>query len=95
MLARRVLVTLIPFSFVVFFRRRSFRSVFVVSLAICLAVHLVAVWFFFKFVLARFETSSILFWLPVMLVEVFVLLIAVKKIEDKLTGRKDTIRLSF
>jgi hypothetical protein len=30
-----------------------------------------------------------------MLVEVFVLLIAVKKIEDKLTGRKDTIRLSF
>lgn len=90
-----LLVTLIPFCFVVFLRRRNLRWAFFESLAICLVVHLVAIWFFFQSVLAKFETSSILFWLPVMLVEVFVLLIAVKRIEDKLTGKKEAIRLSF
>jgi hypothetical protein len=90
-----LLVTLIPFCFVFFFRRKSLRWAFLVSLGICLVVHLVAIWAFFQFVLARFESSSILFWLPVMLVEVFILLIVVKRIEEKISGKHETIRLTF
>ena len=41
------------------------------------------------------DRFSILFWYPVMLVEVFVFLIAVKRIHDKLTGTHETMKLSL
>jgi|SRR5579872_1266589 len=87
--------TLIPFCMVIFLHRRSLRWSFWVSLTICLGVHLAAIWFFFQFVLAGFGTFSILFWLPVMLIEFFIVLMAVKRIEERLTGKKETVRLNF
>jgi hypothetical protein len=36
-----------------------------------------------------------LFWYPIMLVETFGLLIAVAKLEKKLSGKQGTINLSF
>ena len=41
------------------------------------------------------DRFSILFWYPIMLAEIFALLIAVKRIHDKLTGKHETIKLSF
>ena len=49
----------------------------------------------FRDVLVDFQTFSPLLWYPVMIVEVFVLLIAVKRIEDKLTGTHAMVRLKF
>jgi hypothetical protein len=87
--------TLIPFCLVIFLRRRSLRWSFWVGLSICLGTHLVAIWVFFRYVLADFETFSPLFWLPVMLVEIFVLLVATKRIEQKLTGNNEAIKIGF
>ncbi len=87
--------TLLPFCLVIFLRRRNLRWSFWLSLAICLAMHLVVVWIFFQYVLANFHSFPILLWYPFMLGEIVVLLIAVKRIEEKITGRRETIKLSF
>jgi peptidoglycan/LPS O-acetylase OafA/YrhL len=88
--------TLGPFSLVIYAcRRLLLRWSFWTALAICLAVHVVAIWAFFQYVLADSQTISIWLWFPVMLMEVFVLLFAVKRIEEKLTGKHETIKLSF
>jgi hypothetical protein len=88
--------TLGSFSFVVYaYRQRLLQWSFWASLSICLAVHGLAVWAFFQYVLIDFQTLSIWFWFPVMLIEAFVLLIVVKRIEEKFTGRHETIRLDF
>ena len=52
-------------------------------------------WTFFQYVLYGVDRFSILFWYPVMVVEVLALLIAVKKIHDKLTGTHEIIKLSL
>jgi hypothetical protein len=91
-----IMGTLGPFSFVIFaYRGRLLRGSFWASLAICLAVHSVAVWTFFQYVLVNLQTFSIWFWFPVMFVEAFVLLVAIKRIEEKFTGQHETIRLDF
>ena len=41
------------------------------------------------------ERFSIWFWLPVMLIELFVLLIALKRLERILTGRNEETKLNF
>lgn len=87
--------TLVPFCLAIFLHRRSLRWPFWFSLTICLGVHLTAVWVIFQFVLASITNFSILFWLPVMLIEAFILLVAVKKLENKLTGKSETVKLSF
>jgi hypothetical protein len=66
-----------------------------VALAICLAVHAAVVGMFYQYVLVNVRTFSIWFWYPVMIAEMFVLLIAVKRIEEKITGRHETIKLNF
>lgn len=94
--ATAILGTLIPFSFIIFaFRRRLFRWSFWVSFAICLGVHIILIWGFFQYILANFQTFSILLWYPIMLIEAFVLLIVVKRIDEKLGGQRETINLSF
>ena len=45
--------------------------------------------------LAAFQTVNIWLWLPVMLMEAFVLLIAIKRISEKLTGKQKTIKLDL
>jgi len=88
--------TLGPFSLVVYAcRRLAFRWSFWTALTICFAVHLLAIWVLFRYVLASFQTVNIWLWLPVMLVEAFVLLIAVKRISEKLTGKHETIKLDL
>jgi hypothetical protein len=88
--------TLIPFGFVIFaFRLRLLRWSFWASLATCLAIHILLLWAFFQYVLANLQTFPILLWYPVMLIEVIVLLIAVKRIEERLIGHRETIKLSL
>jgi len=88
--------TLIPFGFVIFaFRPRLLRWSFWASLAMCLAVHVLVLWTLFQYILAIFQTFPILLWYPVMLIETVVLLIIVKRIEERLTGHRETIKLSF
>jgi hypothetical protein len=94
--ATAVVASAIVFGFVIYARRHTaLRWSFWVSLAICLVVHTVLVWAFLHYVLLRVKRLSILFWIPVMLVETFVLFIAIKRIETKLTGRHETIKLRF
>jgi hypothetical protein len=92
-----VLVTIFPFAFVLYVRRHDGprRWAFWVALAICLAVHAAVVGMFYQYVLVNVRTFSIWFWYPVMIAEMFVLLIAVKRIEEKITGRHETIKLNF
>jgi hypothetical protein len=94
--ATAVMATLITFGFVIYaYREIVLRWSFWVSIAICLAVHIVALWGFFLYVLQSVGRFSILFWYPIMLVEVFVLLVAVKRLEEKLTGKHEITRLRF
>jgi len=91
-----VMGTLGSFSLVIYaYRQRLLRWSLWVSLSICLAIHLVAIWIFFQYVLIDWQTFSIWLWLPVMVFEAFILLIAVKRIEEKLTSKRETIRASF
>ena len=89
-----IIGTIITFGFVVYTCRQMLsRWAFWVALGICFGAHLVIVWVFLQFLLSSFERFSILLWYPIMLVEVFVLLIAVKRIHDKLIGKSETFEL--
>lgn len=91
-----ILGTVIPFGFVIFaLRQRLFRWSFWASLAICLTAHTLVIWTFFHYVLNSVERFSILLWFPVMLIEAFVLLVVVKRIEEKFTGQHETITLDI
>jgi hypothetical protein len=92
--ATALMGTLVTFAFVIYaFRQRLFRWSFWASLSICFALHALAIFVFFRYALDAAGKFSILFWLPIMLVEIFVLLIAVKRIEEKLTGQHATMKL--
>jgi len=91
-----IIGTIITFGFVVYACRQMLsRWAFWVALGICFGAHVIMVWVFFQFLLSSFERFSILLWYPIILVEVFVLLIAVKRIHDKLTGRRETFALKM
>jgi 4-hydroxybenzoate polyprenyltransferase len=86
--------TTVPFGVVVLsyplrWRRMSFWA----ALTICLAIHTVAIWIFFQYVLSNTQTFGLLLWLPVAFIEAFALLLAVKRIEEKLTGKNESYRL--
>ena len=87
--------TLFPFCLVTFLRRRSLRWPFWLALVLCLLVHCAVMAAIFQYAFASFQKISPLLWLPVMLFEIFVLIIAVKRIEDKITGRREIVRLNF
>ena len=90
-----IIGTIFPFIFVVFsypstwLRRRSFWT----AVGICLAIHLVGIWLLFQYVLARVQHFGTLFWLPVAFVEAVVLLIVVRKVENRLTGKNEMVDL--
>jgi hypothetical protein len=87
--------TVVPFGVVItLFRGRWSRWSFWVSLAICFGVHLVAIWLFFQYVLFKIHSFGFLIWLPVAFVEAFLLLVALAKIEEMLTGNRERISLS-
>jgi hypothetical protein len=84
------------FSFVIYAYRRALRLwSFWESLLICLTVHCLVIWAFFRYVLIDFQTFSIWLWLPVISIETFVLLIVVKRIQRRLTGDRETIKVSL
>ena len=94
--ATAIMGTLVTFGIVVYVCRRMWtRWAFWLAICICLAVHAIVTLVFFQYVLYGVERFSILFWYPVMLVEIFLFLIAVKRIHDKLTGTHETIKLSL
>ena len=88
-----VMGTLVPFSYVVYACRRQLRHSFWMSLSICLAIHSLAIWAIFQYVLVDFQNVSIWLWFPVMLIETFVLLVAVKRIEEKYASHHETNRI--
>jgi hypothetical protein len=87
--------TTVPFVFVVlsypsaWLRRWSFWT----SVAICLALHLVGIWILFQYGLTQIPRLGWGLWLPIAAVEAVVLLVAVKKIEEKLTGKHEVVEL--
>ncbi|HJZ64794.1 MAG TPA: hypothetical protein VKD70_10775 [Candidatus Acidoferrum sp.] len=88
--------TIITFGFVIYACREMLsRWAFWVSLVICFGAHLIMVWAFFQLLLSSFERFSILLWYPFMLLEVIALLIAIKRIHDKLTGTRETFALKM
>ena len=91
-----MMATIITFGLVVYMRRETLRRwSFWASLSICFCVHCISVWTFFHFVLYGIGRFSILFWYPIMLIEVFILLVAEKRIEEKLTGKREIVTLRF
>ncbi|MEQ1472558.1 MAG: hypothetical protein ABLQ96_01990 [Candidatus Acidiferrum sp.] len=87
--------TVFPFALVTYLRRESLRRSFWMSLTICLVAHCIVIAAIFQYVLGAFQKFSPLLWLAPMLLEVVVLLIVVKRIETKLTGKNETVKLSF
>jgi hypothetical protein len=84
--------TIVPFGFVIYVhRQRLRRRSFWTSIVAWLVIHLTIIWIFFQYVLAAFRSVSPLLWYPVMLVEMFGLLIAIKRLEEKLTGERYTM----
>ena len=88
--------TTVPFVFVIlsypptWLRRWSFWA----SIGICLTLHLVGIWVFFQYALKNVQRLGWGLWLPVASIEAIVLLVAVKKIEEKLTGNHEIVDIS-
>jgi cytochrome bd-type quinol oxidase subunit 2 len=89
-----VVGTLGPFALVIYaFRRRLSRWPLWLALSICLVVHGLIFFLVFEYVLSEFQSISIWALLPVMIAEAFVLLVFVKRLEERLAGRRETIKL--
>lgn len=83
-----ILGTVVPFGVVIVtFPLRWKRWSFWAALAICLAVHTILIWIFFQYVLSNVRTFGLLLWFPVPFVEMFVLFVAVKRVEEKIMGK--------
>lgn len=86
--------TVVPFASVVMpLRRRWSAWTTWVSMAICLCVHTLAIWGLFKYVFV-YDPPGILIWFPVAFVETFVLLVAIKRVDEMMTGKKEMWKLS-
>jgi hypothetical protein len=87
--------TVVPFGVAVMaLRGRWSKWTFWEALTGCLVVHLFVIWVFFQYVLANILLLGTMYWFPVAFVEVFVLIVAVKKVEEQLTGKRETYKLS-
>jgi hypothetical protein len=90
-----VLGTVVPFGVAIMsLRGRWSRWTFWEALTGCLVVHLLLIWVFFQYALANVLRLGTVYWFPVALVAVFVLLVAVKRVEEKLTGKRERYKLS-
>src|SRR6266404_7129984 len=78
--AAAIMGTLVTFGFVVYVCRRMLnRWAFWAAISICLGAHIIVTWIFLQYVLYGVDRFSISFWYPIMLGEIFALLIAVKR----------------
>lgn len=87
--------TALPFCFVVAIYPSSWlkRWSFWASIAICLGIHLIGIWVFFRYFLGKNQQLGWALWLPVAAVEAIVLVVAVKKTEEKVTGKSEILDL--
>jgi len=86
---------LLPFAVTITgYRRWWARTVFWAALGICFVVHTAAIWFVFQYVLARTQTVGIIQWFPVAFVDTFVLIMVVKKVVEKITGKRQKVKFS-
>jgi hypothetical protein len=91
-----LLGTMMTFGFVIYaYRGRLLQGSVWASLGICMAAHVLVIWIIFKYVLTNFSSFSPLLWFPIAFLEIWILLIATKRIQTKLTGHRETIRLNF
>ena len=80
--------TIVPFGLVMYGNRRSLgRPTLWVALAICLVVHCALMAIIVGYVFRNLVTVSILLWSPIMVLEFFALLFALRKLEQKLSGK--------
>jgi hypothetical protein len=94
--ATAILGTILPFGMVIYLCRVMLkRWAFWVAIGVCLTAHIVIVWIVFEYVFHGLARVSILLWLPVALAETVALLIVVKRIHDKLSGKREVIRIGF
>jgi hypothetical protein len=81
-----IMGTIVPFSYVIYNdRQKLVRWSFWASLSVCLLLHSIAIVIIFRYILIGIQNFSIWFWFPIMLSEIFALLVAVKRIEETLT----------
>lgn len=81
--------TLVPFGLVLYGNRRSlWRWTLWASLAICLVAHCALMGFTFVYVFRQVAEFSILLWSPIMVLEFFALLFAVRELEKKFAGNE-------
>jgi hypothetical protein len=79
--------TVAPFCIVLMcYPLRWRRWSFWVAFAICLVVHLVAIWVLFQYLILGVAPGWLL-WTPIAFVESFLLLVTIKLIENKLLGK--------
>jgi hypothetical protein len=87
--------TVTPFGVCVYSVRVAWtRWSFWVALSILFAVHLFAIWIFYEYVLLNVKILGTIYSFPVAFVEAFVLLFAVKILEEKLTGKREYYKLT-
>jgi small basic protein len=87
--------TIVPFGAVIAsYQMRWSRWSFWLSVFFCLIIHTCLIWIFFQDTLSNSRHLGLLYWTPIALFEAFALLIAVSKIEEKLTGKKESIKIS-
>jgi 4-hydroxybenzoate polyprenyltransferase len=80
--------TMVPFwALVAVYPLRWRRWSFWAAFAICLAIHTVAIWGFFQYLVGSM-TPGLLLWTPIAFVEAFVLMAVVKRLEEALTGKR-------
>ena len=91
-----VLATLIPFGMLMYgYRAFLGRWAFWAGLIFCLLVHSVCISLLFGYVLSNLTRVPILLWFPFMMVELFILIVAVAKIHNSLTGERSPLRFRF
>jgi hypothetical protein len=79
------------FVILVMYRSRWQYWRFWAALMICLAVHGIALYIFFRHVLSNVQVLGIMEWFPVSFIEGFVLYVAVQKVEQRLAARAETL----
>jgi hypothetical protein len=77
-------VLLCPYACREILRRLSFW----LSFLICFLIHTIVLFIFFKYILSDWQSLCIWLRLPVVLAEIFVLLIVIKRMEDLLQGER-------
>jgi|SRR5579859_767221 len=84
-----ILGTVGPFGVVVTTYRLRWRCWwFWTSFAICLVFHCLAMWIVFQYLLANVQSFGMIFWFPMAFIEMFILLFAVAKLNQKFSGEQ-------